>query len=59
MSFILSLLFLLLGLYIVNLIVEALKLPENIKNIVYIIVAVVFLMALVNSLGFYSFPMLR
>jgi energy-converting hydrogenase Eha subunit F len=48
-----GLIVLLLVIYVVHLIVEALAFPENIKRIIYLVLAIIFLLVLFSKLGLY------
>jgi hypothetical protein len=50
-SLLISLLVLAVVVYVANLIVDMLALPQKVKNIVYIVLALIFLLALLGQLG--------
>lgn len=50
-GFLVFLLVLLVVMYVCNLVIEQLSLPDNIKKVVYLIVGLVFLLILLNQLG--------
>ena len=49
-----GLIILLVVVYIVNLIIAQLSLPEPIKTVIYIVIGLVFLLYLLDTLGIYS-----
>ncbi len=51
MSLVISLLVLLLVIYVVKLILDALELPANVKHVVLLIIGVIFLIVLLQRIG--------